>query len=404
MKLVLRVSLTLFLFVTLSSTMIGYFAISKYQSSQINQIDDSLNSNIKELNSTKEDPLKVAQYLAQVSSIPLTVEYITESNLVTVLTVAGPTFPGVPTAALASKARHDAYNYGSDLRIRTFQMAGGKKLILGESIAVINQEVKTLTKDLILFIIFIDLLVGLFAFLLFRRDGKLNQVSRLMAEQQGAMQQFLGDASHELRTPLTVIKGYVEMARNSQVDEKRDAYLEKSTVQIYRMESIIKDLLFLAEVGERELEESDEIDLGSILQDQVEVLAALQPLRQVSLEIQQEVKVRGDGKLVERAIANVFSNIRRHTPENAPVSVHLNQVNHEVLIVIEDGGPGLTEYPEKSRALKRFTSQRSEEGGGSGLGLSIISSVIERHHGALRLSKSDLGGLRLEMKFPKSSE
>jgi K+-sensing histidine kinase KdpD len=72
--------------------------------------------------------------------------------------------------------------------------------------------------------------------------------------------------------------------------------------------------------------------------------------------------------------------------------------------VIEDGGPGLTEYPEKSRALKRFTSQRSEEGGGSGLGLSIISSVIERHHGALRLSKSDLGGLRLEMKFPKSSE
>jgi signal transduction histidine kinase len=384
--------------------MIGYFAISKYQSSQINQIDDSLNSNIKELNSTKEDPLKVAQYLAQVSSIPLTVEYITESNLVTVLTVAGPTFPGLPNKTLASKARHDAYNFGRDLRIRTFQMAGGKKLILGESIAVINQEVKTLTKDLILFIIFIDLLVGLFAFLLFRRDGKLNQVSRLMAEQQGAMQQFLGDASHELRTPLTVIKGYVEMARNSQVDEKRDAYLEKSTVQIYRMESIIKDLLFLAEVGERELEESVEIDLGSILQDQVEVLAALQPLRQVLVEIQPEVKVRGDGKLVERAIANVFSNIRRHTPENAPVSVHLHQVSYEVLIVIEDGGPGLTEYPEKSRALKRFTSQRSEEGGGSGLGLSIISSVIERHHGALRLSKSDLGGLRLEMKFPKSSE
>jgi signal transduction histidine kinase len=283
-------------------------------------------------------------------------------------------------------------------------MAGGKKLILGESIAVINQEVKTLTKELILFIIFIDLLVGLFAFLLFRRDGKLNQVSRLMAEQQGAMQQFLGDASHELRTPLTVIKGYVEMARNSQVDEKRDAYLEKSTVQIYRMESIINDLLFLAEVGERELEESDEIDLGSILQDQVEVLAALQPLRQVSVEIQPEVKMRGDAKLVERAIANVFSNIRRHTPENAPVSVHLRQENTEALIVIEDGGPGLAEYPEKSRALKRFTSQRSEEGGGSGLGLSIISSVIERHHGALRLSKSDLGGLRLEMKFPESSE
>ena len=72
----------------------------------------------------------------------------------------------------------------------------------------------------------------------------------------------------------------------------------------------------------------------------------------------------------------------------------------EVILVVEDGGPGLDEYPEKSRALKRFTSQRSFEGGGSGLGLSIISSVVDRIHGSMRLSKSTLGGLRLELKLP----
>jgi signal transduction histidine kinase len=402
MKLVLRVTTAIFLFVTISSAMIGYFAISKYQSSQLSQVDNSLNSNIKELNGTKEDPLKVAQYLAQVSSIPLTVEYITESGLVTVLTVAGPSVTGVPSASLASQARHSAFNFGKDIRFRTFEMAEGKKLILAESVAVINSEVKSLTRQLIVFIILVDLLFGALAFLLFRRDGKLNAVSQLMEEQRGAMQRFLGDASHELRTPLTVVKGYVEMARNSTVDEKRNSYLEKSAIQIYRMESIIKDLLFLAEVGESSVEESSMVEIKEILEDQIEILAALQPLREVTSQLAEGVSIQADPKLLERAIANAFSNIRRHTPEIAPAGVTLRESNGEVVIVIEDGGPGLDEYPEKSRELKRFTAHRSAEGGGTGLGLSIISSVVDRHNGSLRLSKSELGGLRIEMKFPKN--
>ena len=400
MRLVLRVTIAIFLFVTISSAIIGYFAITKYQTSQINLVDDSLDSIIKGLDTTKEDPLKVAQYLAQVSSIPLTVEYLTETGLVTVLTINGPDFSGLPDSALLNQARHDAFNFGSDLRIRTFQMSDGKKLILGESRAAINKDVATLSQELLLFILAIDLVAGLIAFLVFRRDGKLNQVSRLIEEQRRAMQQFLGDASHELRTPLTVVKGYVELAQATPEPEKKEAYLEKSAIQIFRMESIIKDLLFLAEVGEVESEESGEVDISAILRDQVEVLQALQPSRELSLDIESEALITANAKSIERAITNIFSNIRRHTPDIAPVSISMRKSRDEVILVVEDGGPGLDEYPEKSRALKRFTSQRSFEGGGSGLGLSIISSVVDRIHGSMRLSKSSLGGLRLELKLP----
>ena len=73
----------------------------------------------------------------------------------------------------------------------------------------------------------IDLLAGLFAFVYFRRDGKLNQVSRLIAEQRRAMQKFLGDASHELRTPLTVIKGSTELAQSATDAKKQTAYLAR---------------------------------------------------------------------------------------------------------------------------------------------------------------------------------
>ena len=99
-------------------------------------------------------------------------------------------------------------------------------------------------------------------------------------------------------------------------------------------------------------------------------------------------------------IGNLFSNIRRHTPDDVHVSVKLTTHGSEIIFVVEDGGPGLADYQERSRFLKRFTSQRSSDGGGSGLGLSLVSGVIERYNGTLRLTKSELGGLKVEVRLP----
>ena len=400
MRLVLRVTLWIFFFLTVASSAIGYFAIDRYHSSLIQTIDDSLNSKVKALSASKEDPLTVAQYLAQVSAIPVTVQYRTETGLVTVLTVAGPSISSVPPESLRLRGAQGPVNDGRNLRIRTFKMGGSKELIFVESTATINSDVKNLTRDLILFILVIDLLAGLVAFLVFRRDGKLNQVSRLIEEQKRAMQKFMGDASHELRTPLTVIKGYVDLALATTDPMKGRGYLEKSAVQIFHMESIIQDLLFLAEVGEGERDEIEAVELAPILRDHLEILEALQPARSITISIDDGVVVQADRKLIDRAVANIFSNIRRHTPEDAAVSVSLLEMSSEAHLVIEDGGPGLAEYPDKARSLKRFTKHRSEEGGGSGLGLSIISGVVDRYDGSLKLSKSYLGGLRIEITLP----
>ena len=272
MKLVVRVTVLIFLFLTVSTSAIGYFAISKYKSSQINQVDGSLNSKIKALVSTKEDPLTVAQYLAQVSAIPVTVQFITETNRVTELTFSGPSVDSLPTATLMTRASHSDVNFGKDLRIRVFQMAGNQKLLVAESVTTINSDVSTLTRELIIFIVLIDGIAVLIAFIVFRRDGKLNQVSRLVAQQKNAMQKFLGDASHELRTPLTVIKGYVDLVRKSEDTTKVQGYLEKSSNEILRMESIIKDLLFLAEVGESREPAHNPVNLDLIIKGHVEVI------------------------------------------------------------------------------------------------------------------------------------
>ena len=265
MRLVLRVTVAIFLFMTASSIAIGYFAISKYQSSQIHLIDASLNAKVKALKATKEDPLTVATYLAQVSSIPVTVEYLAQGGMVTELTEIGPSVPKIPDATLLKKALSTDINFGSNLRIRTYALPRNERLLFANSLTSINSDVSVLTKDLVWFIILVDLLAGLFAFLVFRRDGKLNQVSHLIAAQQRAMQKFLGDASHELRTPLTVIKGYVDLARSTSDVEKHEVYLGKSSNEIIRMEAIINDLLLLAEAGEAQEVNLDEENFDEVM-------------------------------------------------------------------------------------------------------------------------------------------
>ena len=400
MKLVVRVTVLIFLFLTVSTSAIGYFAISKYKSSQINQVDGSLNSKIKALVSTKEDPLTVAQYLAQVSAIPVTVQFITETNRVTELTFSGPSVDSLPTATLMTQASHSDVNFGKDLRIRVFQMAGNQKLLVAESVTTINSDVSTLTRELIIFIVLIDGIAVLIAFIVFRRDGKLNQVSRLVAQQKNAMQKFLGDASHELRTPLTVIKGYVDLARKSEDTTKVQGYLEKSSNEILRMESIIKDLLFLAEVGESREPAHNPVNLDLIIKGHVEVIQALNPERPVEYLSIEDSIIYSDQALMDRMIGNLFSNIRRHTPEGAPVRVTLDRSKDSIILVVEDGGAGFENFPDRTRLSKRFSPERSADG--TGLGLSIISSIVDRYEGTLSYSRSSLGGVKVEIVLPLS--
>lgn len=400
MRLVLRVTAAIFIFITISSTAIGYFAISKYHSSQIHLVDASLNSKIKALKATKEDPLTVATYLAQVSAIPVTVEYLEQDGTATELTESGPAIEKVPDKAILLKAQKVDVTYGANLRIRTIALPRQESLIFADSLTTINSDVSTLTRELIIFIVLVDLIAVGIAFLVFWRDGKLNQVSHLIAAQQQAMQKFLGDASHELRTPLTVIKGYVDLSRSTGDPEKLENYLAKSSTEIVRMEAIINDLLFLAEVGESQDDEVVAVNLDEVIKDHVDVLRALQSKRTIEANLDKNEVIYANAKLIDRLVGNIFSNIRRHTPDDVPVSVELHCDENAITLVVEDGGPGLLQYPDKPRLLKRFTSQRSSEAGGSGLGLSIMSGVVERYHGTMQLSKGKLGGLRIEIKFP----
>jgi K+-sensing histidine kinase KdpD len=96
----------------------------------------------------------------------------------------------------------------------------------------------------------------------------------------------------------------------------------------------------------------------------------------------------------------------RHTNADAAVTITCSKSGKNVLIMIEDAGQGLPEgaYAENIRSLNRFDKSRSRENGGSGLGMSIMSAVIEKLNGTFSLRKSALGGLAVVVSLPLAKD
>jgi K+-sensing histidine kinase KdpD len=222
------------------------------------------------------------------------------------------------------------------------------------------------------------------------------------------MQAFLGDASHELRTPLTVIKGYVEMLSKGMLVEENDKAraFSRVTSEIGRMETLIHDLLLLAELGESGNRDIETVDLSEITQAHAKDFITLNPDRKVNLSISSEIEVDVVREYVLRFLQNALNNIQIHTDSTAPVNISLSKHGKFATLTIDDGGPGLPEgaYKERVQSLNRFDKSRSRENGGSGLGMSIMAGVISKSGGELTLRKSALGGLAVVASIPLHRE
>jgi len=231
---------------------------------------------------------------------------------------------------------------------------------------------------------------------------------RAKDESEQGMRRFLGDASHELRTPLTVIKGYGEILKDAEnLDPvQRSRAIDRLNAESARMDTLISDLLRLSRLDQHPVISVELVDLSSVTSDFARDLQDQEVGRKVELQIEEDVIVRGDESLLRQVLANIMGNIRRHTPADSPVRVRLSLEGENgsstAHLLVDDAGPGIS--PEQREiALARFgrlEESRSRQGGGFGLGLSIVAQVVSLHQGELKLGTSPLGGLRLEILIP----
>ena len=382
MKLNTRLALVVTGILVITSFVTSTQAILSMRHEKLATVNSVLNNIVKQLNISKEDDVSLSLYLAGNSPIPITLAYITDNSEITYLLENSTSNIKVPSKTDFLKGTVNPIEVGDSYQ-RYFPINDSEYLSFYISIKDINNEINRSLRSILLFDLLAVFLSSLIVFLVFRRDSKLNSAAK-------AMQEFIGDASHELKTPLTVIRGYSEILSSSA--EQSDKYAKRINEESLRMNKIIDQLLKIAALDEGHREQPVAIDIAEYLKSHIEDLLVLQPNRQITF-ISKPLNIKAPYDLVDNLLGNVITNARVHSPADAPIQFVIDGKK----VIIEDGGPGLKEMPDKP--FKRFDSSRSRETGGSGLGMSLIQKSAKELGAKLTFGKSEFGGLKVEIQF-----
>ena len=231
--------------------------------------------------------------------------------------------------------------------------------------------------------------------------------ARALEASDNARRQLLADVSHELMTPLTAMRGYIETLSMSELnldDKTRERYLAIVTEETHRLEQIIGDLLDLARL---------EGGGTTIRRDRVEVAGLFsrvsarheREMAQRTIRLVQNVApaadhVTGDRDRLEQALQNLAANALRHTPDGGAITLSSAATADGILLTVRDTGPGIPQEHLPlifDRFYKADASRKAA--GGSGLGLSIVKTIVERHGGTI--SARNDGGAVFEIRLPR---
>jgi two-component system OmpR family sensor kinase len=239
-------------------------------------------------------------------------------------------------------------------------------------------------------------------------NGLLDTVGTALEKRQASeakLRTFVADASHELRTPLASIRGYAELTRRfgGPLGEDAQHNIGRIESEAMRMTSLVEDLLLLARLdAERELETRD-VDLSRMLVDVLSDANAAGPDHEWELDLPEEpVTVRGDEARLQQVFTNLLANARVHTPAGTRVVLELSSpADGHVLARVRDNGPGIPEQlrPQLFGRFVRGDSSRARTTGSTGLGLSIVSAVVQAHHGSVSV-QSTPGSTTFTVRLP----
>jgi signal transduction histidine kinase len=210
--------------------------------------------------------------------------------------------------------------------------------------------------------------------------GVLNRMLASLERSRATERRFLADASHELRTPVTALLGNVDYAARHGADPEVLSDLQRDAERLARL---VDDLLVLERSGGSG-QEPEPVELDAVLRE----VAARHPDGRVTVGPVVAAEVYGERDALARSIENLIENGLIHGPDGGHVTVELGRRETVAVLKVSDEGPG-PDPGDRERLFERFwRAPESSEQPGSGLGLSIVSAIVERHRGTISVDGS----------------
>jgi signal transduction histidine kinase len=220
----------------------------------------------------------------------------------------------------------------------------------------------------------------------------VNEALDRLEEGFRGQREFTADAAHELRTPLTILRTQIDMIPDRDLAETLRNDVEN-------MSRLVNQLLEMAELETFVIDRAETADLVAVSAD---IAAYLAPIalahdkRVAVIGARGPVLVPGNAEMIGRAVRNLVENALVHTPPRSTVEIEIDPAG---AITIADRGPGVP-AAEREHIFRRFWRRDRRRQGSSGLGLSIVSRIAERHGATVAVGERAGGGALFTLAFP----
>ncbi len=227
-------------------------------------------------------------------------------------------------------------------------------------------------------------------------EGRIQDELRVL---DSAKDDFVSNISHELRTPLTTISGYLELIAEEfeeQLQPRHQRMLEASRRNVTRLKALIDDLLALSKAENRSttLEASDVVPMVRDAVTDVRITAARRGIKVQISTPDEAMLVLSERAMLMRAFVNVLSNAVKFSHDNGVVQVKVTRMVQMVEISVSDQGIGIpkAEIERLGSRFFRASNAVTNEIAGTGLGLRIVQTIVEKHAGDVAIESAEGSG------------
>lgn len=220
----------------------------------------------------------------------------------------------------------------------------------------------------------------------------VNVALRRIEDGYRRQREFTSNVAHQLRTPLTILRADLE---------RNDLNLDSALAEVLSLERLVQQFLHLAQADNLSMSSDEEADLRQVAEETVGALAPIAVKAGKEIELRAadgEFRVRGNSSFIGVALRNLIENALRYSGDGKRIIVELAA---PAKLSVSDEGPGF--LPEqRERIFDRFWRENRRVEDGAGLGLSIVSQIVDVHGGAVHVAASESGGAMFTLDFSAS--
>lgn len=234
--------------------------------------------------------------------------------------------------------------------------------------------------------------------------NSINNLSQSIKEQENIRKRLTGDISHELKTPLTNIQSHLEAMIDGIWEPTKERLLSVKE-EAERLSSLVSDMQKLNKYDESSIKlKKDNVNISDIICFVIFQFSNLAKSKNIKIEYEKKnINLYCDKDKITQALVNILSNAIRYSNEGSTIFIEEKLKDNKVIISIEDQGIGISEEDLKYvfERFYRADKSRTRATGGTGIGLTIVKSIVSSHGGEVKL-ESKLGeGSKFTIILPK---